>query len=244
MIKRLGKASALLLFLSVFSYQTVLAQKIFFRHYTVMDGLSANTIWDIEQDEQGYMWFGTKYGLSRFDGYNFKSFQYQKGVAGSIGNNFIRKIFKFDARTFWIGTDEGVYIFDLETEKFTLFKPLRDLFINDIIRSASGEIWIATKKKGVFRFDPKKDRLSNISVSSRLKISSNEVSKLLQDDAGRIWIGTYGKGIDVFNPSNNQILHYASSLKPGGLSSDVVLDLYKGRDGNIWIGTMGGGLNG
>lgn len=241
-IKKLSRAFVLLLFFS-FLMHPAWAQKIFFRHYTVTDGLCANTIWDIEQDEQGYMWFGTKYGLSRFDGYNFRSFQQQKGVPGTLGNNFIRKIFKFDATHFWIGTDEGIYVFDLATEKFKLFEPLKNLFINDIIRSKNGNIWIATKEKGVFCFSPSTKKIKHFSTSSSLRISSNEVSKILEDDAGEIWIGTYGRGIDVLNPSNNQIRRYTSSSPKAKLSSDVILDLYKDSNGDIWIGTMAGGLN-
>jgi len=198
--KKLSRAIALLLFFSFFMLPSVQAQKIFFKHYTVTDGLCANTIWDIEQDDQGYMWFGTKYGLSRFDGYNFKSFQHQKGIAGSLGNNFIRKIFKYDSKTFWIGTDEGIYIFDLQTEKFKLFKPLQNFFINDVIRSKNGNIWIATKEKGVFCFAPATEKIRHFTTTSGPNISSNEVSKILEDDDGEIWIGTYGKGIDVLNP--------------------------------------------
>jgi signal transduction histidine kinase/ligand-binding sensor domain-containing protein/DNA-binding response OmpR family regulator len=242
-IKKLSRTMFLLLFFSFFIFQVAYAQKIFFRHYTVTDGLCANTIWDIEQDDQGYMWFGTKYGLSRFDGYNFKSFQHQKGVPGSLGNNFIRKIFKYDEQTFWIGTDEGIYVFNLETEKFTRFEPLQQLFINDIIRTKNGDIWIATKEKGVFCFLPKSKKLNHYSTSTATKISSNEVSKLLQDEAGRIWIGTYGSGIDVLNPVSNQIKSYTSSSAGAKLSSNVILDLYKDTNGDVWIGTMAGGLN-
>ncbi|MFC3562438.1 two-component regulator propeller domain-containing protein [Pedobacter jamesrossensis] len=241
--KKLSRTLVLLLFFSVFIAQVTQAQKIFFKHYTVSDGLCANTIWDIEQDEQGYMWFGTKYGLSRFDGYDFKSFQHQKGVSGSLGNNFIRKIFKFDLKTFWIGTDEGIYIFNLETEKFTLFKPLQHFFINDIIKAKDGNIWIATKEKGVFCYSPQTQKIKHFSTSSTPRISSNEVPKLLQDNAGEIWMGTYGKGIDVLNPTTNQIRRYTSSSSKGSLSSNVILDLYRDSGGDIWIGTMAGGLN-
>ncbi|WP_029284670.1 hybrid sensor histidine kinase/response regulator transcription factor [Pedobacter sp. R20-19] len=241
--KKISRAVVLLLFFSLFILNSVTAQKIFFRHYTVSDGLCANTIWDIEQDDQGYMWFGTKYGLSRFDGYDFKSFQFQKGIPGSLGNNFIRKIFKYDAKTFWIGTDEGIYIFNLETEKFSLFKPLQHFFINDVIRARNGDIWIATKEKGVFVYVPKSQKIKRFNTTSSPSIASNEVSKILQDDAGEIWMGTYGKGIDVLNPKNNQIRQYNTSSPSAKLSSNVILDLYKDSNGDIWIGTMAGGLN-
>jgi len=242
MNKNKSRALALLLCFCLFCIADhALAQKFFFKHYTVTDGLCANTIWDIEQDDQGYMWFGTKYGLSRFDGYNFKSFQHQKGVAGTIGNNFIRKIFRYDHQTFWIGTDEGIFIFNLETEKFTRFKPLQDYFINDIIRTTAGNIWIATKNRGIYRYKPKTDKVENFTTTSAHKISSNEVSKMVEDDLGNIWVGTYGQGIDVLGPQINRIRHYTSSSQ--NLSSNVILDLYKDTNGNIWIGTMGGGLN-
>ena len=242
MIKK-SRALALLLFCSFFVFHSATAQKIFFRHYTVSDGLSANTIWDIEQDDQGYMWFGTKYGLSRFDGYDFKSYQYQKGVAGSLGNNFIRKIFKYDAKTFWIGTDEGIYVFNLETEKFTLFEPLQHFFINDVIRAENGDIWIATKAEGVFVYSPKTRKIKRFNTRSIPAIASNEVSKIIQDDAGDLWIGTYDRGIDVLNPRSNQIRQYNTSSPTARLSSNVILDLYKDAHGDIWIGTMAGGLN-
>lgn len=243
MILRGGKEFYLFLFFSIVLAQAGFGQKIFFRNYTVTDGLCANTIWDVEQDEQGYMWFGTKYGLSRFDGYNFKSYQHNKKNPASIGNSFIRKIFKYDRKTFWIGTDEGVYVFDLETEQFSLFKPLGKLFINDIIRLRSGEIWIATKERGVYAYQPQTHKLVNYNTSSKAKISSNEVSKLLQDDDGDIWIGTYGKGIDVYEPGSGNVRHYKVDEGTHSLSGNVILELYKDHKGNVWIGTMSGGLN-
>jgi signal transduction histidine kinase/ligand-binding sensor domain-containing protein/CheY-like chemotaxis protein len=226
-------------------YQSAVGQKMFFRNYTVSDGLCANTIWDIEQDEQGFMWFGTKYGLNRFDGYEFKSFQFNKNVEGTIGNNFIRKIFKYDKSTFWIGTDEGIYIFDLKTEKFKLFKPLDKIFINDIFKSKTGKIWIATKENGVYSFHPITKKLDHLSFNANNKsdISSNEISKIIEDKRGNIWIGTYGKGIDVLDKNNRAILHYKSSPSIGSLSNDFILDMRLDSEGQIWIGTMSGGLN-
>lgn len=76
-IKKLGITFVALLL--VFCHTNVNAQeRIHFRNYTVTDGLQSNTVWAISQDEQGYMWFGTKDGLSRFDGYQFKSFKFDK----------------------------------------------------------------------------------------------------------------------------------------------------------------------
>ncbi len=45
-----------------------------FKHYTTQDGLSGDYIMDIVQDDNGFLWFSTDGGLSKFDGYTFKSF--------------------------------------------------------------------------------------------------------------------------------------------------------------------------
>jgi signal transduction histidine kinase/ligand-binding sensor domain-containing protein/DNA-binding response OmpR family regulator len=239
------KIPVLLLIVFLLTVQKNFAQTVFFKNYTVADGLCANTVWDIAQDTQGYMWFGTKYGLNRFDGYEFKSYQYQKNNPQSIGNNFIRKIFNYNATTFWIGTDEGIYVFNLETENFSLFKPLGKQFINDIIGTRNGNIWIATKTNGVYSYNPNTNKIKRFShnINKPNGISSNEVSKLLEDKEGNIWVGTYGKGIDVLVYKSKKFKHYRASADAGALSNNVILDIYKDLDGNIWAGTMSGGLN-
>ena len=45
-----------------------------FDHLTVDDGLSYSTVHDILQDDLGMIWIGTRFGLNRFDGYEFKTF--------------------------------------------------------------------------------------------------------------------------------------------------------------------------
>lgn len=240
MIKKLSIVFLFALLVVKASY----AQKIFFRNYTVTDGLCANTIWDIEQDAQGFMWFGTKYGLNRFDGHEFKSYQFDKKNSKSIGNNFIRKIFKYDAQTFWIGTDEGIYIFDLKTETFKLFALIGEKFINDIFRDSQQNIWIATKANGAYKYQTKIRHIDNyVHQNNYSSLSSNEISKIVEGENGNIWIGTYGKGIDVLNLNNNTIKNYHSNNKTGSLSNNFILSLHKDLDNNIWVGTMSGGLN-
>jgi hypothetical protein len=56
----------------LFCYQSGVSQTYTFRNYQVENGLSNNTIICSLQDKKGFMWFGTKDGLNRFDGYNFK----------------------------------------------------------------------------------------------------------------------------------------------------------------------------
>lgn len=210
------------------------AQQILFKNYTVADGLPSATVRAITQDAQGYMWFGTKNGLSRFDGYQFKNFQYDKNVPHSIGHNFIYCITPFDSTHIWIGTENGIYILDLETAQFTPFDPLKEKRIGDILKDKDGIIWITTRLNGLYRYDPAKNATINYK-SGNSTLSSDELTKLAQDDDGNIWIGTLGAGINLYNPLSKTFSLLSSDNK-------VINTIYKGKDGTMWIGTMNGGL--
>jgi ligand-binding sensor domain-containing protein/signal transduction histidine kinase/DNA-binding response OmpR family regulator len=235
---------ALTLLLSVSHAASYSQDRIHFRNYTVTDGLKSNTVWTISQDEQGYMWFGTKDGLSKFDGYQFKSFKFDKKNSFSIGDNFIRKIFKYDARTYWIGTEEGVYILDLETEAFHLMDTLGPQMVFDIIRDQSGKLWIATGNKGLFRYNPEDGSLKNFihRNGDPNSISVNLVRSLAEDDHGNIWIGTV-RGLDVLNPATLTFRHYYQTPAAGSISHDNIISIHKDLSGSLWVGTLTGGLN-
>jgi len=230
-----------LLGIVLFIAKVVVAQQIYFRNYSAIDGLCSNTIWCISQDDQGYMWFGTKNGLSRFDGYKFKSYQFNKNIAGSIGNNFIRAICRFDAKTYWIGTEGGLYILDLEKETFRTFKPILHQYIYDVIKTRDGRFWVGTAHKGVYCYNPVNKSLKNYTANKLGIVLSNDVRKLAEDNDGNIWIGTLGNGVKVLNPRSGRVTTY--NAQNSNLSSDFVLTVYNDLKGNIWVGTLKGGLN-
>lgn len=62
----------LLILFFIVSFYVAGGQQILFRNYDVQNGLSSNTVWNVLQDDQGFIWLGTKNGLNRFDGYCFK----------------------------------------------------------------------------------------------------------------------------------------------------------------------------
>lgn len=218
------------------------SQQILFRNYSVTDGLVSNTVWSISQDDKGFMWFGTKNGLSKFDGYDFKTFQFDKNIPHSIGNNFIVDIESVNDTTLWVATQDGLYIFDLVSEVFKEFAPTKGQSIYDIIKDKRGNIWIATNSAGVFCYNPSDSKTVNYRVQTNLNsISSNHIRNLAVDKTGRIWMGTFGEGIDVFDPVRKSFINL--NEENSGLSSNAVLTLYSDLTGNIWVGTFAGGLN-
>jgi ligand-binding sensor domain-containing protein/signal transduction histidine kinase/DNA-binding response OmpR family regulator len=229
----------LLFYCLIFLYYQSSGQQIRFRNYSVAEGLPSSTVRAIAQDDQGYLWFGTKNGISRFDGYQFRNFQYKKNDSASLGNNFIHRITRIDSTHLWIGTESGIYILDLEKEQFSHFGPPKEKTVFDIMRDKDGIIWFTSRLNGLYRYDPVKKMLRNFKAGNS-GLSSDEVTRMAQDDDGNIWIGTFGNGIDIYNPSTGSFTNLRSGTS--GLSNDFINTIYKGRDGVMWVGTMNGGL--
>ncbi len=216
-------------------------QQMLFKNFSVQDGMSSNTVWNILQDDQGYLWFGTKNGLNRFDGYNFKIYQV-RADKDHADNSLIHSVCRINSTTFWVGTEEGLYAFDLTREKFARIAFAKKDLVFDILRSTKNEAWVATRNNGVFRVALHSGKVWNYRAT-RGGLSLNQVRKLVEDGRGKIWMGTFGEGIDVLDPVTNRFEHHKAGKQNGALSSNFILSLYRDPGGDIWVGTLSGGLN-
>ncbi|MBO9203849.1 MULTISPECIES: ligand-binding sensor domain-containing protein [Niastella] len=115
-------------------------QTNYFKHYQVENGLSNNSVLCSIQDKMGFMWFGTKDGLSRFDGHYFKVFR-KTNKPGSIGNNFVHAIQEDAAGNLWLGTERGVYKYTNLTETFSVIKGTENTGVSEIICDTKGDCW-------------------------------------------------------------------------------------------------------
>ena len=72
------RATLLLLFFS-FSAR-VSSQNLPFKHFSTLDGLPSQTVYEALQDKQGFIWFATSAGISRYDGYHFTNYSLEDGL--------------------------------------------------------------------------------------------------------------------------------------------------------------------
>lgn len=139
--------------------------KLYFKTLDIYNGLSHNSVLAIMQDRQGFIWFGTKDGLNRYDGIKFKIFKKENST---LGNNYITTLTEDSQGNIWIGTDVGVYIYNTETETFSPFRvttPQKESIrstITQISIEEGGDVWIAADFQGLFCYVNGNLAVSNI----------------------------------------------------------------------------------
>src|SRR5438309_11484924 len=95
---------------------------IAFRELSNVKGLSQTRVLQIVQDDQGFMWFGTQYGLDRYDGHTFRVLTPVPGRVNSLSGAYIYSLFKDHAGMLCIGCDKLLDRFEPTTETFTHYR--------------------------------------------------------------------------------------------------------------------------
>ena len=95
------------------------ASDIRFSHLSRSQGLSQSRVTRIVQDDQGFIWLATEYGLNRYDGYRFKVFKHDPTDPKSICGVYIESLFKDRAGTLWVGCDYELDRYVPAQESFT-----------------------------------------------------------------------------------------------------------------------------
>jgi len=91
------------LFFNSFLSNSSFAQIYNFRNYSVRDGLLQSTVRTITQDKEGYVWFGTDGGVSKFDGLYFTNYSKREGLIDAS----VTSLFCDKSGRLWIGFASG-----------------------------------------------------------------------------------------------------------------------------------------
>ena len=171
-----------------------------FESIPVEQGFAQRSVVCIFQDSRGFMWFGTKNGLSRYDGYNFIVFRHDPENPQSLSHNHITSIYEDGTGALWIGTNGGgLNKFDREQEYFINYQAdpddpqsLSDNRVFAVFGDQSGSLWIGTLR-GLNKLDPEQNEfLLHQADPSDSYSFHNRVFALYEDRSGEFWIGTQG----------------------------------------------------
>jgi signal transduction histidine kinase len=171
-------------------------------------------------------------------------FSTQQSGNHRITNDFIHVIFEDSDHRIWLGTRNGILIYDKAGNKFVQWQAyfknpalpsFKNVRISMIIQDRSSNYWIGTQH-GLYKINLNKSivEVFKKELDIHHQLSGNLIYCLLEDSDGLIWIATVS-GLDVYNPGTKKIKHFRKEEK--GLSDDFIISLCEDGKGRIWIGT-------
>lgn len=178
--------------------QQRIAGEYYFSSLGIKDGLSQGMIFCILQDAKGFLWFATKEGLNRYDGYSFKVYRNIPGDPTSLADNQIFSMTQDHTGRIWIGTrTQGLQLFDPVREVFTPV-PIPagtsssrtvDQAIHHLNIDREGYLWIGGWKRLLARLDTRhrslvKLKRSMVSYAHDRRFISNETFTMSLTDSG------------------------------------------------------------
>lgn len=200
------------------------------RSWSSADGLPGNSVLDILQSKDGYLYFGTYECLVKFDGFEFQNLNKYSNPE----LNFIsaRSIFEDSKGFMWVGSnDEGIQKFSRNSaEHISTENGLPNNSVRSFIEDRFGNVWVGTAS-GVVYITPE-GSIVKPQAAKNIDISHVIVSQLYCDTAGRVWmLTTEENGIYLYSGNSFQRfenLNYLGNFIPSSISQD--------RKGNFWFG--------
>jgi signal transduction histidine kinase/ligand-binding sensor domain-containing protein len=191
-------------------------QDIRFRRLSAGVGLSQSRVATVVQDDLGFIWFGTQYGLNRYDGYRSKTFKHEPGRSDSLSCVYIHSLFVDRSGRLWVGCDRYLDRYEPVTETFVHFpldKQVSEHVSTPIERihgDSAGILWLATDR-GLYRFDPTTGATIRYShnPSDAGSIAGNRINFTSEDREGRFWIANSG-GLDEFDRNTGRVIRHAA----------------------------------
>lgn len=198
-----------------------------FEHLSLEKGISHNLTRCIMQDSKGFIWFGTMFGLIKFDGINYTAYRNHPGDTLSLSHDDILCMIEDRNHYLWIGTrGGGLNRFDQRTKTFIRFNfdphdstSISNNFINTLCEDSLGNLWIGTDY-GLNKLDKYFLEMDNIKIKQEpiifrrynknlwdIQSISDDIVKSILDIKGYIWIGTKN-GLNKYDPKTGIFKRY------------------------------------
>ncbi|MCI9845993.1 response regulator [Flavobacterium pectinovorum] len=208
----------------------------YFRNISVDKGLSQSSVFAIQQDNLGFIWIGTQDGLNRYDSKGFKVYRPIKNVKSSLQSYYIRSLFTDHKGQLWIGGNQGISVYNYNTDSFTNYELPRNIgewYISAITEDSEHQIWATSSAGDVFVLSSKDQNFTPLKFNA----SSHEIKKIAYIG---IWQQQIVLGTDVglfkLKPNSHQLTKIDLGVKKPYIN-DVYVDGKK-----LWVATEGYGV--
>lgn len=213
-----------------------------FEYLTISDGLSQNTVLSIVQDSTGYLWFGTRDGLNRYDGYTLKKYYSDFANPNSLSSNEITVLDVAPDGVIWIGTNNGLNSFDPLTENFTQYfhsdsdtVSVSNNSIRTIAHNSNGDVFVGTDD-GLSIFS--KGKFQNYKIGCRNNTKKSRIVISLAVDVNEnLWVG--GRQFLMKYDSKTKKIEEVKIFSKKNRKLQVQSMVFA-NDTELWIGTITG----
>lgn len=222
-----------------------------FKHLTVSDGISHSQVNAIVQDNQGFMWFGTRAGLDRYDGYGCKVMAHNPDDSSSLSGDFILSLYVTRDGRLWIGTQgRGLDCYDPLTGKISVYRREFGPSVPNIVcllEDSGGILWAGTTN-GLYRVVRDSSRVLLELFRDRGSDSlegERPIRAIYEDRRGTLWIGTDQrvKCLPRENRARGEFIAYPNTAdNPGSPGEGIVHGITSDKEGGIWVGTRRGSV--
>jgi ligand-binding sensor domain-containing protein len=230
--KRAGHHLMWVLTWLVLAMGVVQAEQLPIKTYTTADGLAQDSVNRIVRDSRGFLWFCTREGLSRFDGYQFVSYTTNQGLP----NRYVSDLLETRDGHYWVATWSAVCRFNMAGaplfEAYNLHGPgsERSLGATVLVEDLARVIWCGTSH-GLYRLDQAvQGRFEFVDLGMPTEGEADYVDALMVDRQGALWSGIRRGGLYRRWP-DGRVEHYTTA---NGLPSDGVKSLLQDASGRVW----------
>jgi diguanylate cyclase (GGDEF)-like protein len=207
-----------------------------FEQLNEKNGMPGSVAQAIAQDDNGFIWVGTANGASRWDGYRFRTYVMDAGIAGSLPSNNVLTLYVDPQKRLWIGTNRGISLYLPVLDSFQTFTPAGSggayPSIYSIVTDGAGGLWLATRK-GLDHFEPNGGNFNREPMEGIT--GGFNTQAVLRDPDGRVWAGGT-KGLFLSDTSGHQFK--AVTITTG--KPPTVWSLMRDQEKRLWIGTTAG----
>ena len=208
-----------------------------FVKYSKSEGLVNNSVSNSLEDTNGFMWFSTFEGLSRFDGYEFKNYRHSRKDPHSLTNNFTKKLLLDSRGDLWVATKNGLAKYSPLKDNFTNYnKDNSQLDSNEIFTFAlnqDGDLLVSTAAN-LYLYDDLSDTFLPFTVNGE-KLPAD--IKVIFSEKDKTWLGSLANGMFILEHESNTLFSLKKT-NPWNIQIDAnfIFD-FKKIDDNYWAAT-------
>ena len=229
------------------------------------EGLPSRYVYDITEDQYGFIWIATAKGLIRYDGSSFNTFESASSDSVFLQSNLISALLA-DGDSLWVGTQKGLSILNLKTGKvleqnigandwsreaeFVYDDALR---IWNLYKDHQDNIWVAPNAGGFVKWNKQTKTFQQFPLSydpaipnSYPKVEQMSIMDIRQDviKDSIIW-GASMAGLIKLNQETGQISRILYTKQDEGVQYKVnrKICIHQEPDGKIYSGSWSGGLS-